>query len=166
LSILWVDDQPDTVLGAAKWLQTEGHEVSFAHTPEAAVDQFAGAAFHLALIDICLFDEDGRPTSGFDLAQQLQAKQDVPLAFVTAHRTQLERPDFVNHLGIVYKAGDLVAALSRLLRDLPRPDQRVARLVSIAQRLKRERDQARRERDVDNTVLEIWLSALWSRNRG
>jgi hypothetical protein len=53
---------------------------------------------------------------------------------------------------------------------MPRlPDDRVPRLLRIAQRLKRERDQARFERDValadwniQVSVLELWLSTAFT----
>lgn len=40
-------------------------------------------------------------------------------------------------------------------------DDRVARLVRVGQRLKRERDLASADRDLAVFVLELWLKALW-----
>jgi hypothetical protein len=40
-------------------------------------------------------------------------------------------------------------------------DPRIDHLLAIGQRLKRERDRATREQEINNTLLELWLAALW-----
>jgi hypothetical protein len=46
-----------------------------------------------------------------------------------------------------------------------RRDPRINRLLAIAQRIKRERDRAIRERDINSAVLELWLASLWRGHR-
>jgi hypothetical protein len=59
-------------------------------------------------------------------------------------------------------------AVQNLLPETVRPsrrDPRIGHLLAIGQRLKRERDQAIREREINSAVLELWLTVLWRLHR-
>lgn len=165
-TVLWVDDELESVRGTADWLASEGHEIVVAPTPESAFEQITKGTFDLVMVDMRLVDAHGRPASGVEFARDVRLRGDTPLAFVTAHMDEISRAaEIPGSLGIFHKADDLASLLQRLLRDVPRRDPRISRLVMIAQRLKHERDQARRERDVNSTTFEIWLAQLWSSRR-
>jgi hypothetical protein len=105
---------------------------------------------------------------------------DTPFLFVTAYSrgVRLSTLEALNgFLGIRAKAGNLGAVIRALLPDVPstddksegtrqgsekiRDDRRVRLLLSVARRLKRERDQAIRDRDVQLDAMEVWLDTLW-----
>ncbi|MFV1964493.1 MAG: PleD family two-component system response regulator [Pirellulaceae bacterium] len=88
-SILVVDDDESQVLPLAHRLQKLGYQVLTAYTAAAALDLAANARPDLALLDICLPDQDG-----LELCSQLaDAPQTcgMPIILLSA----LDRPDIV-----------------------------------------------------------------------
>ena len=84
--ILIVEDEPaiaDTLVYA---LQTEGFAPAWCTTGRAALAALAAQPFALVVLDVGL--PDG---SGFDVCKQIRAHSAVPVIFLTARNTELDR---------------------------------------------------------------------------
>lgn len=84
--ILIVEDEPaiaDTLLYA---LKTEGFAPEWCATGRAGLAALTARTFALVVLDIGL--PDG---SGFDFCKQIRARSSVPLIFLTARNTELDR---------------------------------------------------------------------------
>jgi two-component system catabolic regulation response regulator CreB len=84
--ILIVEDEPaiaDTLIYA---LRTEGFEPEWCATGRAGLAALAGRTFALVVLDVGL--PDG---SGFDVCKQIRARLTVPVLFLTARSSELDR---------------------------------------------------------------------------
>jgi two-component system catabolic regulation response regulator CreB len=84
--ILVVEDEPaiaDTLVYA---LKTEGFEPEWCATGRAGLAALAAKPFALVVLDVGL--PDG---SGFDICKAIRAKSNVPVIFLTARNTELDR---------------------------------------------------------------------------
>src|SRR5215213_119850 len=84
--ILIVEDEPaiaDTLIYA---LKTEGFAPEWCATGRAGLAALAAKPFSLVVLDVGL--PDG---SGFDVCKQIRAKLAVPVLFLTARNTELDR---------------------------------------------------------------------------
>lgn len=84
--ILIIEDEPaiaDTLLYA---LRTEGFEPEWCATGNAGLAALGAKAFALIVLDVGL--PDG---SGFDVCKQIRTKLAVPILFLTARNTELDR---------------------------------------------------------------------------
>lgn len=84
--ILIVEDEPaiaDTLVYA---LRTEGFEPDWCTTGRAGLTALAAKRFALVVLDVGL--PDG---SGFDVCKQIRAHSSVPVLFLTARNTELDR---------------------------------------------------------------------------
>jgi CheY-like chemotaxis protein len=120
-SILWVDDDPQTVRGQGRWLEHLGNEVVLVESAEAAVDLLSEGHFDLLLVDERLSDSG---ESGSALMRQLRNGElgfrnaAAPFMFVTAYRDLLDSKEFDSEdgfLGTFDKASDLTEALGSVL---------------------------------------------------
>jgi CheY-like chemotaxis protein len=125
LSVLWVDDEPMTVLGSRYSLESSGANVVHAETVDAALQALTGS-----VVDVVLLDQDLRPgdgearTSGLAVIESLRtgtagwANADAPFAFVTAAQrwTDEDKASALGgFLGIASKADDLSQVLRNML---------------------------------------------------
>ncbi|MDX2136246.1 MAG: response regulator [Saprospiraceae bacterium] len=69
LRVLWIDDNPDTVMYEAGILQTLGMQVEFAKTSANAHEKLRSTPFHLILSDIRRNDN---PVAGLQFLQEIQ----------------------------------------------------------------------------------------------
>lgn len=98
-AILIVEDEPaiaDTLLYA---LKTEGFAPEWCATGRAGLAALAAKPFVLVVLDVGL--PDG---SGFDVCKQIRARSTVPVLFLTARNTELDRV-----LGLELGADDYLA---------------------------------------------------------
>jgi two-component system catabolic regulation response regulator CreB len=84
--ILIVEDEPaiaDTLIYA---LKTEGFDPAWCATGRAGLAALAAGSFALVVLDVGL--PDG---SGFDVCKAIRARSDLPVLFLTARNTELDR---------------------------------------------------------------------------
>lgn len=84
--ILLVEDEPaiaDTITYA---LTTEGFDPVWCATGQAALAALGGKTFGLAIVDVGLPD-----INGFDLFREIQARWRVPVIFLTARTSEIDR---------------------------------------------------------------------------
>ncbi len=78
LRVLWVDDNPDTVMYESGVLQNLGMLVEFAKTSSNAMDRLGREKFQLVISDIHRGNEN---TAGLEFLQQVQSQMPVPMIF-------------------------------------------------------------------------------------
>src|SRR5450759_1984512 len=84
--LLVVDDE-DTILEFVSFnLRKEGYEVTTARDGDEALALAAAQAFDLVILDIML-----PGTDGFEVCRRLRAKGDVPVLFLSARDTELDK---------------------------------------------------------------------------
>jgi len=98
-AILIIEDEPaiaDTLIYA---LKTEGFEPEWCATGRAGLAALAAKRFVFVVLDVGL--PDG---SGFEVCKQIRARSTVPVLFLTARNTELDRV-----LGLELGADDYLA---------------------------------------------------------
>jgi len=86
LRVLVIEDEPaiaDTLVYA---LRTEGFSPEWCATGRDGLTTFAGGAFALVILDVGLPD-----MSGFDLCRELRTRTPVPVLFLTARSSEIDR---------------------------------------------------------------------------
>ncbi len=84
--ILVVDDE-DSILEFVSYnLKKEGYEVDTAHTGDEALEHAAATAFDLVILDIMLPGSDG-----YEVCRKLRTTSDVPVLFLSARDTELDK---------------------------------------------------------------------------
>ncbi|MEO6039771.1 MAG: response regulator [Saprospiraceae bacterium] len=79
LRVLWVDDNPDTVMYESGVLQSLGMQLEFAKTSVNAMDRMGREKFQLVISDI---NRGGHQTAGLDFMRDMRTHQmQVPMIF-------------------------------------------------------------------------------------
>jgi CheY-like chemotaxis protein len=123
-SILWIEDEPDLVSGAAASLELDGHSVTVESDPVGARTRLQSEHFDFLIVDERLVAATGRNYSGSALISSLKngtmgaRNAGVPFVFVTgwsgdAAIDDLQWTDGFN--GVIERSGDLVGEISKLL---------------------------------------------------
>lgn len=81
-----VEDEPSIADNIVYALKTEGFDVLWCTTAERAFAAFAEGGFQLVVLDVGLPD-----ISGFDICKRLRTESDVPIIFVTARKSEIDR---------------------------------------------------------------------------
>jgi two-component system catabolic regulation response regulator CreB len=84
--ILIIEDEPAIADTLTYALKTEGFAPEWCATGRAGLAALAAKSFALVVLDVGL--PDG---SGFDVCKQIRAQLDVPVLFLTARNTELDR---------------------------------------------------------------------------
>jgi two-component system response regulator RegX3 len=84
--ILVVDDEDSILQFVSYNLEKEGYEVKTAHTGDEALDLAAAHTFDLIILDIMLPGADG-----YEVCRKLRAHSDVPVLFLSARDTELDK---------------------------------------------------------------------------
>ncbi len=84
--ILIVDDEPSIVDNISFALETEGFSVISCTTGGDALTELEATNFDLIILDIGLPD-----MNGFDLAKRIRSSSQVPIIFLTARSTEIDR---------------------------------------------------------------------------
>ncbi len=84
--ILIVEDEPAIADAISYALETDGFETRTLHSGEESVPLLQSGAFALAILDIGLPD-----INGVELCKRLRQSCDVPIIFLTARDTELDR---------------------------------------------------------------------------
>ncbi len=118
LTILSVEDEPETMAGTLSSLEYLGHRVRRVSDAEAARDRLVEQSFQLLILDQRLGDDDqGGSRLIFDLKHGLLGPRnaDVEFVFVTGSRAWITEPveDLDGYLCIEEKGGDLTPRLRR-----------------------------------------------------
>lgn len=119
--ILLIEDETaiaDTVLYA---LSTEGFEAEHVTLGEAGLAALRERAFDLAVLDVGLPD-----ANGFDLCRQLRTFSDIPVIFLTARASEIDRVVGLeigadDYLTKPFSPRELVARIRVILRRLAKP---------------------------------------------
>lgn len=121
--ILVIEDEPaiaDTLLYA---LRTEGFAPEWCATGRAGLAALAARSFALVVLDVGL--PDG---SGFDICKEIRARSGVPVIFLTARNTELDRVLGLelggdDYLAKPFSPRELTARVKAVLRrtSAPRP---------------------------------------------
>lgn len=86
LRVLVVDDETSITEFVSYNLKREGYEVMVAHDGNTALDAIATIKFDLVLLDVML-----PGMSGFDVCKRLRQESNVPVLFLSARRTELDK---------------------------------------------------------------------------
>ena len=84
--ILLVEDEPSIADNIVYALKTEGFSPSWCQTGHEALAKIAHETFALVVLDVGLPD-----VNGFELCKQLRARSNVPIIFVTARKSEIDR---------------------------------------------------------------------------
>jgi two-component system catabolic regulation response regulator CreB len=121
--ILIIEDEPAIADAICYALETEGFQTRCLHAGEEAAALLASGDFALAVLDIGLPD-----INGIELCKQLRQRFDVPIIFLTARDTEIDRivglevggDDYVTK---PFSPRELTARVKAVLRrSQPRPD--------------------------------------------
>ena len=85
-TILIVEDEPSIIDNMTFALETEGFTVVACHTGGDALNQLEHTSFDLIILDIGLPD-----CNGFDLARQIRGLSSIPIIFLTARSSEIDR---------------------------------------------------------------------------
>ena len=130
-SILVVEDDPALRTLTARTLQENGYSVRPAAAAPEMWQALADASFDLVLLDVML-----PGTSGLDLCRSLRRESPVPIIFMSARGTEMDRV-----VGLEMGADDYI----------PKPfgsRELVARVRAVLRRSNGERDLAEREKGI------------------
>ncbi len=122
--ILVVDDE-DSILEFVSYnLKKEGHEVDTAKTGDEALERAAATRYDLIVLDIMLPGSDG-----YEVCRTLRAESDVPVLFLSARDTELDKVVGLELGGDDYLAKpfgirELQARVKALLRRRAAPAER------------------------------------------
>jgi CheY-like chemotaxis protein len=121
LSILWVDDEPDSVVGAQGVLEHDGHMVSLEPSVEVARQRLRDESFDLLIMD---HRRQGDSAEGTRLVAEAKAltaaNATTPFVFLTGYRgVSQEAESLSGYLGTYHKSSDIDAVLSELIERLP-----------------------------------------------
>jgi CheY-like chemotaxis protein len=123
-SILWIEDEPDLISGAAASLKLDGHSVTVEADPVGATARLQSEHFDFVIVDERLVAATGTTYSGSALISGLKngkmggRNAGVPFVFVTGWSgdsaiDDLQWTDGFN--GVIEKSDDLVGEISKLL---------------------------------------------------
>jgi two-component system catabolic regulation response regulator CreB len=84
--ILIVDDEPSIVDNIVFALETEGFSATSCATAGNALNTLEAASYDLIILDIGLPD-----MNGFELAKQIRSSSQVPIIFLTARSSEIDR---------------------------------------------------------------------------
>ena len=84
--ILVIEDEPSILDNVLYSLETEGFEARGCGTGEEALSLLAAESFDLAVLDIGLPD-----TSGFELCKEIRGSSGLPIIFLTARDSEVDR---------------------------------------------------------------------------
>ena len=84
--VLLVEDEAAIADSVVYALQTEGFETAWVSTADEALANLADTPPHLVILDIGLPD-----ISGLDLLQEMRKTTEVPVIFLTARATEIDR---------------------------------------------------------------------------
>ncbi len=85
-SILIVDDEPSIAETVEYALSSEGFTVQVTGTAEAALDVFANERIDFLVLDVGLPDR-----SGFEVCREIRKTSNVPILFLTARESEIDR---------------------------------------------------------------------------
>jgi CheY-like chemotaxis protein len=116
--ILYIDDNPQSIVLVSKWLAQAGYEFSGASTGEEGIAQAQTFAPELILIDIDLPD-----MNGVDVVKQLRSMPEfetIPCVAFTGNVRRVDRDHYLAngfdfHLGKPVTQKELLNALTQLL---------------------------------------------------
>lgn len=86
IKIIIIEDEPSIVDNIRFALETEGFVVKWCATGEDALVEFETGGYDLIILDIGLPD-----ISGLDLAKRIRNQSDVPIIFLTARSSEIDR---------------------------------------------------------------------------
>jgi two-component system response regulator RegX3 len=114
--ILVVDDEDSILQFVSYNLRREGYEVSVAHDGDEALEMAAATAFDLVILDIMLPGADG-----YEVCRRLRATGDVPVLFLSARDTELDKVVGLeiggdDYLAKPFGVRELIARVKALLR--------------------------------------------------
>lgn len=85
-SVLVVEDEPSILDNILYALESEGFDARGCGTGASALAALRDAGFHLIILDVGLPD-----TQGFDLCKEIRKSSTVPIIFLTARASELDR---------------------------------------------------------------------------
>lgn len=114
--ILVVDDEESILQFVSYNLRKEGYDVTTATDGEAALELAAGQSFDLVVLDIMLPGVDG-----YEVCRRLRAAGDMPVLFLSARDTELDKVVGLelggdDYLAKPFGVRELVARVKALLR--------------------------------------------------
>jgi len=129
-SVLVVEDEPSILDNILYSLETEGFEARGCGTGADALAALRSTAFHLIVLDVGLPD-----TQGFELCKEIRKSSSVPIIFLTARASELDRvvgleiggDDYVVKPFSPRELSARVKAVLRRTRPVPAGDQPEAR---------------------------------------
>jgi two-component system response regulator RegX3 len=86
MRVLVVDDEHAITEFVSYNLKREGYEVEVAHDGNSALEMALGGSFDLIILDVML-----PGMSGFDVCQRLRTQSDVPVLFLSARDTEIDK---------------------------------------------------------------------------
>jgi two-component system catabolic regulation response regulator CreB len=86
VSILIIEDEPAIADTLVYTLKTEGFRPVWRRTGGAGLDALSGGSFALVVLDVGLPDENG-----FEICKQIRARSAVPILFLTARNSEVDR---------------------------------------------------------------------------
>jgi two-component system response regulator RegX3 len=117
--ILVVDDEPSITEFVSYNLRKEGYEVEVAEDGDVALDLARAKQFDLVVLDVMLPGIDG-----YEVCRRLRADSDVPVLFLSARDTELDKVVGLeiggdDYLGKPFGVRELTARVKALLRRAP-----------------------------------------------
>jgi two-component system, OmpR family, response regulator len=149
-TIIVVEDEVNIAELVSMYLERDGFRVRIAATGEAGLAAIAEHRPRLVLLDVGLPDVDG-----LELCRQIRASSTVPVIFLTARDSEVDRvvglelggDDYVTK---PFSPAELVARVKAVLRraeGAPAPEVTQAGRVTV--------DAGRREAQIDGTAIEL-----------
>lgn len=84
--ILVVEDEPSIAENITYALETEQFDFTWCATAQSALDAWREQSFDLAILDVGLPDRDG-----FDVCREIRKESSMPIIFLTARETEIDR---------------------------------------------------------------------------
>ena len=133
--ILVVDDEQSITDFVSFNLSKEGYKVDVAHDGNVAVDMASQAEYDLIILDVMLPGIDG-----YEVCRRIRAKSNVPVLFLSARDTELDKVVGLELGGDDYLAKpfgirELLARVHALLRRAPQENESAAegaRIVDVS----------------------------------
>jgi two-component system response regulator RegX3 len=170
-SILVVDDEESITQFVSYNLKKEGYEVDVARDGDEALERAGRKRYDLVVLDIMLPGIDG-----FEVCRRLRAKDDMPVLFLSARDTELDKVVGLemgadDYLAKPFGIRELQARVKALLRRASGPRRETAdageRMEAAGLVLDEGAHTARYEgRDLDLTPREFELLACLMRHQG
>lgn len=114
--ILIADDEVEIAQLLRDYLEADGYRVLLAHDGEAALQLFAREP-----VDCCVLDVMMPKRNGFDVCRAIRAESDVPILFLSARQSDVDKIRGLgiggdDYVGKPFSPGEVVARVKALLR--------------------------------------------------